>query len=438
MSTFQNPNLYEFDKTNPHMRHAMPDEPFVGIYQKIQMYAVGLMSQLDPSRAEEYKTLPLKYHAQLEDSVFKGSIQDFFAGCFDSESAIFKNSFRSSVGKVQSYLRFLYEKDTCKEELDKITIKNPLFIVALPRSGSTFTHAVLSQDPNANCIALYEHLSPGSKTMCREGRLAFANKIVNPVINEKDQFNKVHALDDVKKAEEEIFFMEMLGHTLIYSSCLPRLEQYRENIFKRSYQFMYDAMIEEFKMHIMDLGMTEKQHLCLKAVSHFLNPGDFLDMVRKTEGRVVWIHREPIAELKSVITGYFRIRGNFPDDLGFDDVKWLNENVIRMNTLCLKNSIAARDAWVKEDPKREKQIYDLAFSSMTKDPIGETKKIYEYFGMEYTPEFEQNIKNMVHPQESFGKIVSDDDKIVFDKEDVRKRYMFYYERFKEYLPNYFN
>ncbi|ELP84179.1 hypothetical protein EIN_338380 [Entamoeba invadens IP1] len=447
---FTNVEQYKLDSSNKYFLPELPESAFNPIYAKVQGYAVQLMCQLDPTHTEEYKTLPQRYHTQLETNLFKQAAREFFAGCFDPNSRMFKNVFKYCVGQVSVYLRFLYEQEIDKENLEKVEIKNPLFIVSMPRSGSTFAHSVMSSDPYATSIRMYEHLCPGSKTMSSESRLNYGKRVIEPMLNEN--LNKRHKLD-VEHYEEELFFQEMIGFSWTYSLSLPRLEQYREHLWNGNFKFVYDGLMDEFKMHLLDKKecpwydtdkskIDEKMknfHLCLKAVSHFVEPVHFFNFVNTTEGRILWIHREIIPELKSLIPGCLAVRGNFVGDVGLDDIKWTNDNTIKIIWLCLKNGIAARDKWVSEDPRRDKQIYDVSFTALTKDPIGETKKIYKYFGMEYSEEFEENIKKLIKPKEKKHEEEKEKDKkyFTFDEEEMKKEFMFYYKRFEKYLPNYF-
>ncbi|KAL7712365.1 Sulfotransferase [Entamoeba marina] len=155
---------------------------------------------------------------------------------------------------------------------------------------------------------------------------------------------------------------------------------------------------------------------------------------------LVWSHREPVENIKSAILLYYSIRQRNPHELGFDDIKWLNDTIINYNVVMLKNSVAVRDQWIKENPERAKRIYDLSFTKLTKDPVGTMKDIYKYFGMKYTDEYEQRIKNIIendHPQKEHGRKKHDESKYTFDENEVREKFKFYYDRFSEYLPNYY-
>ncbi|KAL7713096.1 Sulfotransferase [Entamoeba marina] len=422
----------ECDKNSPYYRELLPMEEFDRRYAEMKQMAIGLLCQLDPSHADLYKTILPEYDHYLENSEFKQNIRELYAGCQDETSPCTQMVTNGMPIRLASYLKFLKERDYDKENLDKVKINKMLYIFSLPRSGSTFTHALLSADPHANTVSMYEHYAPGSKTMKKESRIMYAQKIADSV-NENDNFNTVHAFNDVTKPEEETLFAEMLGCTLMFGYSVPRLEIYRSNSPLKDFHYVFEHIIDELKMHLVEKPLNEGDYLCLKSATFTFSPLPFFDVFGREEYgmNLVWSHREPVENIKSAILLYYSVRQRNPHELGFDDIKWLNDTIINYNVVMLKNSIAVRDQWIKENPERAKRIYDLSFTKLTKDPIGTMKDIYKYFGMEYTDEYEQRIKNIIendHPQKNM---------YTFDENEVREKFKFYYDRFSEYLPNYY-
>ncbi|EDR25322.1 hypothetical protein, conserved [Entamoeba dispar SAW760] len=440
---FKRADTYTANKESPYYRPLLPEAAFDPIFQKEIQYAVGFLCQMDPSHAELYKTIPSEYMKYLQDPKFKDNFREFFAGCFDPESELFKMVFKNNVVKLASYMRFLKERDMDKEELAKIQIKNPLYIVAMPRSGSTFTHSLFSADPRGQKVAMYEHLNPGSKTMTEEARIKIAEMICGSITQDSQRnFNTVHALNDVRRPEEEMFFTEMLGLTLVFAQALPRLEQYRESVIMRDYDWVYDDIIDEMKMHAIQFPFkSDKEFFCMKCATHFMTPAPFLTQMCKDEynPRIIWLHREPIGNIKSAILLYWNVRARYEHDIGLDDIKWLNETVIRFNEIMLKNAIAAREQWIAQNPERAKYIYDVGFSEIIAHPKETVQKIYEYFGMEYTNEFDSALKEVIengHPQKQFGRRQHEENMYTFNPEEVRERFKFHYEKFSQYLPDF--
>jgi len=410
-----NPQLachFEYNPNNKFAKERLPEEQMKGIIEKLKQLSIGFLCKLDPSHAELYKSNAEKiFKIMEEEGCFFDLVKDRYVGCTDPSLGIYQDETRSNTAKMSSYFRFLLERELYKEELDKIEIKDPIFVIALPRSGSTFTHYILDADPNGDSIAMYEHISPGSKTMSEAGRKEHANLVVNPLSNDFESTNAAHALQDITKPEEEIFFMEMLNHTLLYSCSIPRLELYRMNEFERDFDWVYNNIIYEMKMHAMEHPLKPNQHLCMKCVSHFASPYPLFNVIgNKTHAKFLWLHRDPIDQLKSEITFLKLIRDGYNHEEGVKDARLYNECIIRMNIVCLKNTIKARDDWIKEDPEHAKQICDVSFKEMIKSPVETTKKIYDFFGLKFEEGYDKKVLEICdekNPQKGFGRKKTD-------------------------------
>nr|BAN38880.1 hypothetical protein, conserved [Entamoeba histolytica] len=439
---FTYPRSLELDSSNPYLQPELPEPIFDQIWENMKKAAVDNLSKYDPSHKELYESM-LKEGDSLFDPQFKPAMRDYFAGCFDMKSPMFQQMARNVTGKLMTYMRFSTERKMYRKELDKIVIKNPIFITSLPRSGSTYLHNLIVNDPRASGIRFYEHICPGSKTMESESRKNVLRDMLKLFESSHTEMNTVHNLDSFMNYEEELFFMEMLGQCFIISSAIPRLEQFRVNQFKRDYHYVYETLIDEFKMHLEEFPLKgEDGFLCLKAVNHFATMVPMLDVLGKDEynARFIWIHREPVEQLKSFIPLLIATKGRFEYDLGKDDIEWLNKFAVKINEIVLKNSIAARDAWVAQDPSRAKRIFDVGFVEAVTKPKETVQKIYDYFGIEMTPEAEKQLEFIIKegdPQRKHGRKLHDDKLYFFNDEDIRKKYQFYYDRFGQYMPYYY-
>ena len=422
----------------------IPEPQFSELYNKLKQYAVGYLCSLEPSKSEEFKQLPVKFNEELEMKEFKETIHELFAGCFDPESAMFKNQFKVVVSKMTGYLKFLYEQELSAQELKKIQIKDILYTISVPRSGSTFTHTLLSADPRASTIKMYEHLSPGNKVFSEEARMKYVEPIIDSITKAEEKedrkFNTVHALDNYRKPEEEMFFSELLGLSLVFGLAVPRYEQYRESMLTRDWTFLMDNLMDEIKMHLIEFPLKEGQFLCLKCATWFWTPGIFFKYFGSDEmnTRFVWIHRDPVDNLKSAIMLYYSLRGRYKDDIGLDDVQWINDEVIRTNLIMQKNALSVRDKWIAENPERAKRICDIGFNEITKNPIDTVKKIYKYFGIEYTEEYDKELRDTIankNDQKEHGRMKHQEHMYVFDEKEVREKFKFYTDRFADYIPS---
>ena len=224
--------------------------------------------------------------------------------------------------------------------------------------------------------------------------------------------------------------MEILACTYLFGSAIPRWEQYRENAFTRNWDDVYHAILDEMKMSAIEDGMKDNQFFLMKCVQHFMTPIPFFKIMcqDKFEPRIVWIHREPVDEFKSCFYLLLNTRARYKGDIGEEDMKWLQETILEMNDISLRNAIYIREHWIAENPERKKYIIDMAFKEMITDPIAASKKIYDYFGMEWTDEIEREMKDTVenkHPQKNHGKKAHDESVYRFN-EDENKTINLYY------------
>jgi hypothetical protein len=441
LKNFEYPMKYELDKDSKYFREPLPEPMFQQIYEKIKLAAIGALSQADPKFADLYKSI-LPDADRYLDPQFIDVLRDFFVGCQDINSPMAQVIIRNLTGKLCTYLRFQKEREMYKEELDKIQIKKPIFIQSLPRSGSTYLHTLMASDPKASAIRLYEYIAAGSKTMTKENRIAMIQAVLNQIHKENDELDSVHNMDSPLNFEEEVFFIEMLGQCYLVANALPRLEQLRVGQCKRDFHYIYEALVDCFKMHMIEYPLKQDGYLCLKAVCHFASPVPFFDVfgTKEIDARIIWIHREPVEQIKSLIPFCILATSRFESDIGIKDIEWINKNAIKYNEIMLRNAIAVRDAWIAADPERKKQIYDVSFKDAVTKPKETVKKIYEYFGMEFDEEVEKCLQKTIEegdPQRKHGRKKHDQNLYFFKPEDVRKQFMFYYERFKDYLPDYF-
>ncbi|EKE36939.1 hypothetical protein ENUP19_0046G0078 [Entamoeba nuttalli] len=435
------PYHYEINKESLYYRELIPKPMFEGIFAKVKQMAIGFLCQQDPSHAELYKTKFMLINDCLEAPFFKESLYEMFAGCTDPESDSFKVMMRSSVAKTACYGRFCLERFLEGEELKKIEIKKPIYIVALPRSGSTFTHTMLGCDPHSKKVLLYEHLCPGSHTMSKQARLNIAEMIIGQITNDGKDMNKCHNMDNMLVPEEELFFMEILACTYIFGTAMPRWEQYRKSCFERDFSSVYHGILDEMKMSAIEEPLKEDQYFLMKCVCHFMTPIPFFNIMcsDEIEPRIVWIHREPVDEFKSAFYLLLNARARYQGDIGETDYKWLQENIIKMNTLCLKNSLEMREKWVAEKPERAKQICDIGFREMINDPIKVSQRIYNQFGLDLTEEIKQTMiktKEEGDPQKGHGRKEKKDDEFLISDDEIREHFKWYYEKYGKYMPNY--
>ena len=140
--------LHIVDTTSKSYIPSLLDAMWDVILQKLMEAAVGILCQTDPSHAELYKTFLTDPNIVIPENVSK-LLKCSFAGAQDDPTLMQLWSRLISI-KLFTILRLEYDRYTLRPQLDAIKIKNPLFIINLPRSCSTFTFTQLASHPKAN------------------------------------------------------------------------------------------------------------------------------------------------------------------------------------------------------------------------------------------------------------------------------------------------
>ena len=101
----------------------------------------------------------------------------------------------------------------------------------------------------------------------------------------------------------------------------------------------------------------------------------------------------------------------------------------------MNTAIAAREAWLAENPDNKKMLLDVPFKNLVAQPKEIVKAIDEYFGMGSMPDFEQahdSTLNDSNTQKNVKSVVPDE-LFACNPEEIDKRFHFYHDDFKEFI-----
>ncbi|MET9969025.1 sulfotransferase, partial [Streptomyces sp. NPDC006356] len=124
-------------------------------------------------------------------------------------------------------------------EIEREPIERPVFVVGLPRTATTLTHAVLSLSERHRAPLLWELLTPGLELPPRERRRAVTagRRLVQGTNLFAPRFRDIHAM--AAEGPEECTFA--LPHALmpVSQALIPEYEAwYRERDFTDDYRYL--------------------------------------------------------------------------------------------------------------------------------------------------------------------------------------------------------
>ncbi len=277
-------------------------------------------------------------------------------------------------------------------ELLERPIKRPVFVMGVPRTGTTLMSNLLAADPARRSPLTWEiddPVPPATTATLKTDPRALARleqeRAMLAAMPEAGKYYRGSAI----YPNECVFFMAHDFKTLMIES-KGILPEYKEFIFGCDMTSAY-----EYHKKFLQLLQSEAPGVWnLKKPSHSL----FLEYLFKVypDARVIWTHRDPFTAAGSLCSLISLSHRMF---MGKIDTEWLGQNYPWQ---CAEHANRIMDF---RDRHGEDKIIDVHYADLMVDPIGAMRKLYKQLGDEFTPEAESGIQAWVddNPQDKFGR-----------------------------------
>jgi Sulfotransferase family len=299
-------------------------------------------------------------------------------------------------------------------------VRRPLFIVGLPRTGSTLLHQLLAQDPAARVARAWEVMEPSPPperghyhTDPRIARAAWRLRWFDRLAPE---FKKVHPLGAELPLEciaiMSASFLSPRFHTTYH------VPTYQAWLADADLGPAYDFH-RRFLQHLQ--WRMPAGHWVLKAPSHVFG---FEALFRTyPDALVVQTHRDPLRVLGSVASLTWTLQGAFTDHL---DVEEIGGEVTERWLTGLERAVEAR-----LDPRLGQRFFDVRYDELVQDAMVIVRRIYDRFGMTLSAEAEARMRAFLasHPRDRHGPHHYELPTFGLDPVALAHRFKSYYERF---------
>ena len=251
-------------------------------------------------RAEELLQSALKHTERrgFSDRSFIRSLECLIKACNEEAdlSAFGTRTLRIDVlRRLRNLLRFEALEAVCPSVLSQ-PIREPVFITGMPRSGTTFLHRLILQDPRTAAPSLFELMYPCAWRTSRVGValrkrwLGFQLSMLGLIAPELNALHPVatdapEECTDITAHVFQSLRFESMYHVPSYKAWLQRkglLDAYR---FHR-----------RFLQHLD--GQRPGRRWILKSPDHLFALGDIRTVY--PDARLVLVHRDPVRVLASV------------------------------------------------------------------------------------------------------------------------------------------
>jgi hypothetical protein len=300
-----------------------------------------------------------------------------------------KFAFRSDLFRTLCN-RLLIQRD--RQIFPKISrqqIKEPLFIVGLPRSGTTLLHTLLACDPNHRAPLTWEVMQPSPPS--HDGRRQRARRAA---INLgclrwlAPTFRQVHAIG-----------AELPQECVSLMSPSFMSDQFDTMYYVPSYRtwFLKQDLLPAYRYHRRFLQHLQQRQRArrwvLKAPAHMFALPALLSTY--PDARFVQTHRDPLQAITSVSSLIAILRRVFSDavdpfQIGRDAIRYWSETLLAF--------LQERDRFLRG------RICDLHYSEIRRDPITAIRRVYRYFGWSLSLEAERRMRVALsnQPREQHG------------------------------------
>lgn len=290
------------------------------------------------------------------------------------------------VGRLLTQLRFS-ENPTHVD----VKIERPIFVLGLPRTGTTALHRLLTADPRHQGLELwlteFPQVRPPRETweadpIFQAMQAAFSeHHIDNP------EFMGIHYMD-ATSVEECWRLLRQTGKSLSYES-LALVPRYGEWLAKQDWTDAY----QRHKKNLQLIGLNDQdKRWVLKNPSH-LAALDAL-MAVYPDALIVRTFRDPVTSIASACSLSAEATAG-------QSTTFVGEGIGRSQLEMLARSW---DAFKQARPHYDQaQFIDVDYREFVSDPVGTTRSIYDTFGIEWTEAVDREINRIDAESRQGGK-----------------------------------
>jgi hypothetical protein len=262
-------------------------------------------------------------------------------------------------------------------------IREPVFIVGLPRSGTSLLHRLLSADPEHRCPLMWEVRSPSPPTRAHEKRrIQRATQSCNFFNWLVPTFRYAHAIG----AEVPQECVSMMTPTFLSDQfdAMYYVPSYRAWFFRQNLQPAYEYH-RRFLQHLQ-FRRTAGRWI-LKAPTHMFAMPALLSVY--PDALFVQTHRTPVDSMASVASLVTILRSAFSDAV---DSFTVSREAIQYWSETMKKFLRERDRLANN------RICDIQYDEIRREPIRAVRRIYEYFDWSLSHEAERRMRLLVAKQ----------------------------------------
>jgi hypothetical protein len=305
-----------------------------------------------------------------------------------------------------------------------VPVRRPVFILGLPRCGTSLLHALMGSDPSVRTPLQWEVAAPSpppeAASFATDPRAAAFDAFV-----EKEFVGK---WADVRKAHpigawipQECGMMLETSFCGVNPSMLFRVPSFFSWYLQADTTYGYEV----HRMWLQHLSWRNpREHWVLKVQEHMYHLPELLSVY--PDAVFIQPHRNPVAVMASISALIRTLRSlsfdaQDPHALGEEMLQLWHEGQVRMM------------AYRKAHP--ELRVHDMRYTDLAADPVATVRDAYRYHGMAFTAAAAEGIRRWLaeNPADKHGRHTYSLGDFGLTEHRIREVYADYIETYRDYI-----
>ena len=323
------------------------------------------------------------------------------------------------------YGRFKMEQVlAANPDIEKAEIKEPVFIIGMPRTGTTILHAMMHEDPaNRSPLAwecLLPYPAPKPETFEDNDQIKRVTKDFEQLFKLVPDFQLKHYM--TADSPQECLSINVLDFNSFQPTAQFYLPSYMDWFHNRADKLETMRFHKRFLQYLQSGGVKSERWL-LKTPVHLMRLPELFEVY--PDARIIMTHRHPakvVASTASLISSVRSLYGDHEDPIR------TGQEQAEIWSMYFERFMESRKKLNKED-----QIIDLKFDDFVKDQIGVVKKIYDRFDMHLSDEALAKFKHFLdqNPKDKKGVHFYTLEDFGLKEEEINRQYAHYIDFINE-------
>lgn len=320
---------------------------------------------------------------------------------------------------LQQRLRLLNDRRKNGAIEDEKIIR-PIFIVGMPRTGTTHVHRLLSLDPDSRSPAAWEIMFPSpppeSVNYDTDPRIEKAARFLAAVGMSDKHFAAMHSFG-AKLPQECQHIFKYTFRSTSHSGWVqkPSFDRWLGQCDMKPAYLFHKMFLQNLQWH------CPATRWVLKSPQHPLHIPELLSVY--PDALVVLTHRDPRHVMPSLLSVMETLRGigQITSDSAWEFEKW--------TTLLPKGYDAIEK--LRAQSEYRNTFVDIQFDDLMADPVEEVAKVYNVAGIPFSTRMEQRISQFMleNPRGAKGLHHYNIEKYGFTNADIERCFHNYIQRY---------